>query len=93
MGLFGAGAHLAGGFLARLPTGAADRALAALVVLAIARAYATSLNGMLLTLIVAVGWWLLARRSLSDIPIVERADRRTDQRNQDRTMTLRKPNP
>lgn len=93
MGLFGAGAHLAGGFLARLPTGAADRALAALVVLATARAYATSLNGMLLTLIVAVGWWLLARRSLSDIPIVERADRRTDQRNQDRTMTLRKPNP
>lgn len=68
MTLFGAAAHVAGRFVARLPDGAADRAFAALVVLAIARAYATSLNGTILTLIVTAAWWLLVRRPLAGIP-------------------------
>src|SRR6185369_8021443 len=48
------------GVLARLPGGPADRAFAAVVVVAVARTYATSLNGFLLTLVVSTGWWLVA---------------------------------
>jgi hypothetical protein len=49
-----------GRFVARLPGGPADRVLAALLVMATARTYATSLNGFLLTVAVAFGWWLAA---------------------------------
>jgi hypothetical protein len=51
--------------LNRLPGGPADRAFAALVVVAVARTYATSLNGFLLTLVVSTGWWLVASGRLA----------------------------
>ena len=44
----------------RLPGGPADRAFAAIVVVAVARTYATSLNGFLLTVLVAAAWWFAA---------------------------------
>ena len=50
---------------ARLPGGPADRAFAALVVVAVARTYATSLNGFLLTLLAAAVWWFLASGRLA----------------------------
>jgi hypothetical protein len=62
MAAFGALAVWLGRQLGRLPGGPADRAFAALVVVAVARTYATSLNGFLLTLAVATGWWLVATR-------------------------------
>lgn len=60
MAALGALAVWLGRMLARLPGGPADRAFAALVVVAVARTYATSLNGFLLTLLVTTGWWLVA---------------------------------
>jgi hypothetical protein len=51
--------------IVRLPGGPADRAFAALVVVAVARTYATSLNGFLLTLLAAAVWWFLASGRLA----------------------------
>ena len=48
--------------LAGLPSGPTSLAFAALVSVAIARSYATSLNGLLLTLAVATGWWIATTR-------------------------------
>jgi hypothetical protein len=50
-----------GRLLDRLAPGPVDRAAAALVVVALARTYATSLNGLLLTLAVTAAWWLVVR--------------------------------
>ena len=60
MAALGALAVWLGRMLARLPGGPVDRAFAALVVVAVARTYASSVNGFLLTLVVATGWWLVA---------------------------------
>jgi hypothetical protein len=60
MAALGAVAVWFGQFVARLPGGPADRVLAALLVMATARTYATSLNGFLVTVAVAFGWWLVA---------------------------------
>ncbi len=46
--------------LSRLPGGPVDRAFAAVAVVAVARTYATSLNGFLLTMAVTAGWWFIA---------------------------------
>jgi hypothetical protein len=62
-----------GGVLARLPGGPADRAFAAVVVVAVARTYATSLNGFLLTLVVSAGWWLVASGRLRSLVMRDRA--------------------
>lgn len=62
MAALGALAIWLGRALGRLPGGPADRAFAALVVVALARTYATSLNGFLLTLAVTTGWWLVVTR-------------------------------
>ena len=62
-----------GGVLARLPGGPADRAFAAVVVVAVARTYATSLNGFLLTLVVSTGWWLVASGRLRSFVVRDRA--------------------
>ena len=51
-------AHVAGRRVASLPRGPTNLAFAALVSVAIARSYATNLNGMLITLAVATAWWL-----------------------------------
>jgi hypothetical protein len=59
LGLLGAAAVWAGDRLAMLPPEPADRAFAALVVLAFARTYATSLNGFILTIAAALAWWLI----------------------------------
>src|SRR5262245_7985996 len=59
LGLLGGVAVWAGDRLARLPVEPADRAFAALIVLAFARTYATSLNCYLLAVAAAVAWWLL----------------------------------
>lgn len=56
-----------GTWLPRAPTDAATRTLAALIVVALLRTYATSLNGLLLTVVAAVGWWLLASGRLGDM--------------------------
>ena len=58
MALFGLLAQLAGRLVARIGPGVADRVFAALLVLAFARTYATSLNGLILTLAVALAWRL-----------------------------------
>ncbi|HEX5015811.1 MAG TPA: hypothetical protein VFV72_16825 [Candidatus Limnocylindrales bacterium] len=60
MAALGAFAAWLGRALRRLPGGPVDRAFAAVVVVAVARTYATSLNGLLLTLVVSTGWWLIA---------------------------------
>ncbi len=60
MGALGALAIWLGRILSRLPGGPADRVFAALVTVALARTYATSLNGFLLTLLAAAAWWLVA---------------------------------
>jgi hypothetical protein len=60
MAALGALAAWLTGALARLPGGPADRTFAALVVVALARTYATSLNGFVLTLAVSAAWWLVA---------------------------------
>jgi hypothetical protein len=62
MAALGAFAVWLGRAIAGLPGGPADRAFAALVVVALARTYATSLNGFLLTMAAAAAWWALARR-------------------------------
>ncbi len=49
-----------GAVVGRLGPGVADRVLAALVTVALARTYATSLNGFALTVIAAVAWWAIA---------------------------------
>jgi hypothetical protein len=64
MAALGALAVWLGRVIARLPGGPADRAYAALVVVAVARTYATSLNGFLLTLVVSTAWWLVASGQL-----------------------------
>ena len=51
-------AQVAGKKVALLPPGATNLAFAALVSVAIARSYATNLNGMLITLAVATAWWI-----------------------------------
>lgn len=56
MAIFGAFVQWLGRLVGRLDQGVADRVFAALLVLAIARTYATSLNGLVLTLAVLVGW-------------------------------------
>jgi hypothetical protein len=65
MAAIGALAVWLGRALNGLPGGPADRAFAALVVVAVARTYATSLNGFLLTLVVSTGWWLVASGRLA----------------------------
>jgi hypothetical protein len=60
MAALGAFAAWLTGALARLPGGPADRTFAALAVVAVARTYATSLNGFLLTMAVSVAWWIVA---------------------------------
>jgi hypothetical protein len=50
-------------WLAHLPPDAATLTFASLVVVALLRTYATSLNGFLLTAGAAVGWWLLVDRN------------------------------
>jgi hypothetical protein len=59
MAAFGLLVQWLGRLLGRFDRGAADRVLAALLVIAVARTYATSLNGLLLTAAVAVAWRLL----------------------------------
>ena len=56
MTVFGALVQALGGLIGRFDRGAADRVFAALLVVAVARTYATSLNGFLLTTAVLVGW-------------------------------------
>lgn len=60
MAFVGALAAALGRTIRRLPGGPADQALAAVVIVAVARSYATSLNGLVLSLLMAGGWWLLA---------------------------------
>ena len=55
-------AQFLGRSLAGLPRGPTTLAFAALVAVAIARSYATSLNGLLVTLVVATAWWLATTR-------------------------------
>jgi hypothetical protein len=62
MAALGALAIWLGVMLGRLPGGPTDRAFAAIVVVAVARTYATNLNGFLLTLAVATAWWLASTR-------------------------------
>jgi hypothetical protein len=50
-----------------LSAGAVDRTLAAVLAVALARTYAASLNGFLLTAAVTVAWWLCAGGRLSAI--------------------------
>ena len=45
-------------WLATLPRGPTNVVFAALVAVAIARSYATSLNGLILTLAVTIAWWI-----------------------------------
>jgi hypothetical protein len=62
MAALGALAIWLGRVLGRLPGGPTDRTFAALVVVAVARTYATSLNGFLITLAATAVWWLIATR-------------------------------
>jgi hypothetical protein len=59
MGALGAIAALIGNWLSAARPDAATLTLAALIVVALLRTYATSLNGFLLTVAAALGWWLL----------------------------------
>jgi len=59
MAAFGLLVQWLGRLLGRFDRGAADRVLAALLVVAVARTYATSLNGFLLTAAIAVAWRLV----------------------------------
>ncbi len=59
MAAFGVLAQWLGRLLGRFDRGAADRVLAALLVVAVGRTYATSLNGFLLTAALAVAWRLI----------------------------------
>jgi hypothetical protein len=56
MTLLGAIVQALGWLISRLDRGAADRVFAALLVVAVARMYATSLNGFLLTAVVLLAW-------------------------------------
>jgi len=56
MTLFGAIVQWLGRLIGRFERDAADRVFAALLVVAVARTYATSLNGFLLTVAVMTGW-------------------------------------
>jgi len=62
MAALGAAAVWLARLLGRLPGGPADRAFAAVLVVALARTYATSLNGFLLTVVVTTLWWLVVSR-------------------------------
>jgi hypothetical protein len=66
MFLLGLGTQGFGRALGRLGPGPADRAAAALVTVAIARTYATSLNGFLLTVAVTAAWWVAVRPGAVD---------------------------
>jgi hypothetical protein len=59
----GAAAAWMGRWLAHVPPDAATLTFASLVVVALLRTYATSLNGFLLTVGAAIGWWLLVDRN------------------------------
>ena len=50
-------------WFAHVPPDAATLTFASLVVVALLRTYATSLNGFLLTIGAAIGWWLLVDRN------------------------------
>jgi hypothetical protein len=63
----GLGAQGFGRLLATLGPGPADRAAAAAVTVALARTYATSLNGFLLSVAVTAAWWWLVRPGSSDV--------------------------
>jgi hypothetical protein len=67
MALLGLGAQVFGRRLDRLGSGPVDRAAAAVVVVALARTYATSLNGFLLTVAVTAIWWWLARPGSAEL--------------------------
>jgi len=67
MFLLGLGAQAFGTRLDRLGSGPADRAAAAVIVVAFARTYATSLNGFMLTLAVTTAWWVLARPGSAEV--------------------------
>jgi hypothetical protein len=67
MFLLGLGAQGFGRLLGALGPGPADRAAAAVVTVALARTYATSLNGFLLSVAVTAAWWWLARPGSSDL--------------------------
>ena len=56
--MLGVLAQVAGRRVASLPRGPTNLAFAALVSVAIARSYATNLNGMLITLAVTTAWWI-----------------------------------
>jgi hypothetical protein len=58
MALFGVLSQSLGKLIGKFDRGAADRVFAALLVVAVARMYATSLNGFLLTIAVYGGWRL-----------------------------------
>jgi hypothetical protein len=62
-------AQVIGRWLTSLPRGPTGLVFAALVSVAIARSYATSLNGLLLTLAVATGWWLATTRRDASVEI------------------------
>jgi hypothetical protein len=62
MGALGAAAVGLARLVGRLPGGPADRAFAAILIVALARTYATSLNGFLLTVAVTTVWWLVVSR-------------------------------
>jgi hypothetical protein len=59
--VLGFGAQLFGRATGRLGASPVDRAAAATVTVALARTYASSLNGFLLTVVVTAAWWLAAR--------------------------------
>ena len=61
MAALGVGAEWLGRIVAAAPPDAVTRAAAALLVVALLRTYATSLNGFMLTVAVTALWWLAAR--------------------------------
>ena len=65
--VLGIGAQGLGRLLGALGPGPVDRAAAAVVSVAVARTYATSLNGFLLSVAVAAAWWCLVRPGSSDL--------------------------
>lgn len=67
MFLLGFGAQGFGTRLDRMGHGPVDRAAAAVIVVAFARTYATSLNGFVLTVAVTAAWWFLARPGSAEV--------------------------
>jgi hypothetical protein len=63
MALLGLAGQALGRFLARLGPGIGDRVFAAVVTVAFARTYATSLNGFLATAAALTLWWLAVDRN------------------------------